>query len=105
MRGDLAYVGEDCWLQSTTIRDNIVFGLEFNKNRYVKACIICDLEADFQALVNWDMTKIGDQGIQLTSSQKIRISLARAIYSRPDIVLLEKIFNSLDTLTASTIFE
>ena len=63
VRGDLAFVGEDCWLQSTTIRENILFGLEFNRQRYVKVCIACELEADFLQLLHGDLTKIGNHGI------------------------------------------
>lgn len=47
VRGDLTFVGEDCWLQSTTIRENILFGLEFIRRRYVKVCLACGLENEF----------------------------------------------------------
>ena len=47
MYGDMSYVGDDCWIQNTTVRENILFGLEFEKRRYVKVCMACQLEQDF----------------------------------------------------------
>lgn len=61
--GDLSFVGDDCWIQNTSIRENILFGLEFDKRRYVKVCLACKLETDFLQFAEGDMTQIGDQGI------------------------------------------
>ena len=41
MSGEMSYVGDDCWIQNTTVRENILFGLELNKKRYVKVCLAC----------------------------------------------------------------
>ena len=105
VNGDLAFVGDDFWIQNTTIRGNILFGLEFDPKRYVKTCLACSLEQDFLQLADGDLTKIGDHGIQLSGGQKARVSLARALYSQPDIVILDSIFNAVDKRTSSTIFD
>ena len=57
---------------------------------------ICELERDLEILPNGDLTEIGEKGINLSGGQKARISLARAIYSDADIILLDDPLSAVD---------
>ncbi|CAG8810482.1 2701_t:CDS:1, partial [Racocetra fulgida] len=61
-----AYVAQQAWLQNASIRDNILFGLPYNENRYNQVIKICALEKDFQIFEDSDMTEIGEKGITLS---------------------------------------
>ena len=63
-----------------TIRDNILFGKEFDKKLYTETLVACQLVRDLEILPAGDMTEIGEKGINLSGGQKARISLARAVY-------------------------
>ncbi|CAG8714664.1 19313_t:CDS:2, partial [Dentiscutata erythropus] len=71
-----AYVAQQAWLQNASIRDNVLFGLPYNENRYNQVIKVCALEKDFQILDDGDMTEIGEKGITLSGGQKMRVALA-----------------------------
>ena len=51
-----------------------------------------------------DLTEIGEKGINLSGGQKARVCLARAVYKRPDIILMDDPISALDTHTRKQIF-
>ena len=65
----------------------------------------CQLEADLAIMPAGDMTEIGEKGINLSGGQKARLALARAIYTRPDIVIMDDPISALDTDVRKKIFE
>ncbi|CAG8555369.1 7606_t:CDS:10 [Gigaspora margarita] len=85
----VAYVSQTAWLQNGTIRNNILFGLEFFPRKYSEILCICDLKKDFSNFTFGDKTEIGERGVTLSDGQKQRIALARAIYSNYDIIILD----------------
>lgn len=52
---------------------------------------------DFLQFDNGDMTQIGERGVTLSGGQKARISLARAVYQRSDIILLDDPLSAVDS--------
>ena len=52
-----------------------------------------------------DLTEIGEKGINLSGGQKARVSLARAVYKRPDVVIMDDPISALDSYTRKKIFE
>ncbi|RIB29312.1 P-loop containing nucleoside triphosphate hydrolase protein [Gigaspora rosea] len=96
----VAYVAQQTWLQNATIRDNILFGLPYNENRYNQVVKVCALEKDFQIFEDGDMTEIGEKGITLSGGQKMRVALARAVYSRAKHIYMDDIFSAVDAHTA-----
>ena len=52
-----------------------------------------------------DLSEIGEKGINLSGGQKARISLARAVYKRPDVVIMDDPISALDTTTRKKIFD
>ncbi|KAG0292891.1 hypothetical protein BGZ96_003540 [Linnemannia gamsii] len=101
----IAYVAQTAWLQNTTIRNNILFGREFDQERYDAVVEGCALSTDFEILEFGDATEIGEQGITLSGGQKQRVSLARAIYSSASILLLDDCLSAVDTHTGKHLFQ
>jgi ABC-type bacteriocin/lantibiotic exporter with double-glycine peptidase domain len=88
-----------------TLRDNILFGSEFDKRKYVQTISGCQLEADLAMMVAGDMSEIGQRGINLSGGQKARLSLARAVYTDPDIILLDDPISALDAVVKKKVFK
>jgi len=80
--GKVAYASQTAWLESATIRENIVFQSEFDQTRYDAVVSACALTQDLAIMPHGDMTEIGERGISLSGGQKARVSFARAIYSK-----------------------
>ncbi|KAF9585632.1 hypothetical protein BGW38_001455 [Lunasporangiospora selenospora] len=99
----VAYVSQQAWLQNATIRDNILFGSKYEKERYDEVIEICALKRDLEIFDDGDQTEIGEKGITLSGGQKQRVSLARAIYSRAQHVLLDDCLSAVDAHTAEHI--
>lgn len=88
----IAYVAQIPWIENATVKENILFGLPFDKGRYDKVLDSCALRKDLEILDDGDKTDIGFNGINLSGGQRWRITLARALYSRAGILVLDDIF-------------
>jgi len=64
--GDLSYVEQQAWIQNMTLRDNVLFGSEFEKQKYVETMLACQLEPDLREMAAGDLTEIGEKGINLS---------------------------------------
>ncbi|KAJ1771436.1 hypothetical protein LPJ74_002369 [Coemansia sp. RSA 1843] len=100
---DIAYVAQESWLRNATIRENILFGEVYEKERYEEVLRVCALKPDLRILAAGDMTEIGERGIALSGGQKQRISLARAVYSSHRILLIDDCLSAVDSHTAKHI--
>ena len=105
MQGSVAYVCQEAWIQNKTLRDNILFGKIYNKEKYNMDIQACALETDLDVLSRGDITEVGDKGINLSGGQKQRISLARAVYNNADIYLLDDPLSAVDAKVAKHIFD
>ena len=65
----------------------------------------CALSADLEMLPGGDQTEIGERGINLSGGQKLRVALARAVYSDANIYLLDDPLSAVDVHVAAHIFE
>ncbi|KAK3604647.1 hypothetical protein CHS0354_007190 [Potamilus streckersoni] len=104
MDGSVAYVAQQAWIMNASIRENILFGEEYDPERYNGIVEACCLEEDFESFVEGDLIEIGERGINLSGGQKQRVSLARAVYSDRDIYLLDDPLSAVDTHIGSHIF-
>lgn len=102
--GKLSYACQEPWVFASTIRQNIVFGLPFDKTRYDEVVRVCALERDFKQFPYGDLTLVGDRGSSLSGGQKARISLARAVYNEADIYLLDDPLSAVDTNVGKHLF-
>ncbi|EKG15392.1 Putative ABC transporter protein [Macrophomina phaseolina MS6] len=94
--GAKAFVGQVPWLENASLRDNILFGQPFVQRRYNKVIKACALRPDLNVLPDGDATEIGAAGINLSGGQRWRVTLARALYSRASILVLDDIFSAVD---------
>lgn len=101
----VAYVPQKPWLLNATFRENIIFGAPYNRTRYRSVLKACALQPDVDILPGRDMTRIGEKGINLSGGQKQRITIARAIYSDMDTVILDDPLSALDQQVGQQIFD
>ncbi|KAF9171716.1 hypothetical protein BGX21_006879 [Mortierella sp. AD011] len=102
--GSLAYVSQSAWILNDTVRNNILFGQPYNKERYLDTIRACALVPDFKMLVNSDKTVIGEKGINLSGGQKQRISIARAVYANADVYIFDDPLSAVDAHVDEHIF-
>ncbi|KAE8330642.1 P-loop containing nucleoside triphosphate hydrolase protein [Aspergillus sergii] len=91
-----AFCPQYAWIQNTTIRNNILFGQEYDKVRYDQVIDACALRADLATFSDGDQTEIGERGITLSGGQRQRLNIARAIYSNCNIILLDDPLSAVD---------
>ncbi|KAI0709575.1 P-loop containing nucleoside triphosphate hydrolase protein [Cerioporus squamosus] len=103
--GGVAYAAQESWIQSETIRANILFGSPYDEVRYNKVIKHCALERDLSLFEAGDHTEVGEKGITLSGGQKARITLARAVYSSAEILLLDDVLAALDVHTGRWIVD
>lgn len=87
------------------MKNNILFGLDFDEEWYVKVLLACDLLSDLKLLSHGDETIIGDRGINLSGGQRARIGLARAVYANADVYLMDDPLSAVDPKVGNTLFQ
>ncbi|XP_011185639.2 probable multidrug resistance-associated protein lethal(2)03659 [Zeugodacus cucurbitae] len=105
VHGTFSYAAQEPWLFTGTVRQNILFGLPMDKNRYRTVVKKCALERDFELLPFGDKTIVGERGTSLSGGQKARISLARAVYRKSDVYLLDDPLSAVDTHVGRHLFD
>lgn len=78
---------QQSWLQSRSLKENILFGRPYQHTAYQTVVQECALEEDFCMLPSSDDTQLADQGSNLSGGQKQRVCLARTVYSQADVSL------------------
>ncbi|CAG8708099.1 13423_t:CDS:2, partial [Cetraspora pellucida] len=101
----VAYVPQQPWLENSTIRENILFGTNFEEERYWNIVDACGLLKDFENMEQADFTEYDDKNLALRDEQKARITLARALYSDAQILLLDDFLSIMDSTTARQIID
>jgi ATP-binding cassette, subfamily C (CFTR/MRP), member 1 len=96
LRGTTAYVAQSPWIMNASVKENITFGHRFDNAFYEKTLKACALSADLATLPDGDQTEVGERGISLSGGQKARVSLARAVYARADLYLLDDVLSAVD---------
>ncbi|KAF8213492.1 hypothetical protein K438DRAFT_1956873 [Mycena galopus ATCC 62051] len=97
----VSYAAQESWVQN----ENILFGAEYDEARYKKVLHQCALERDLELFEAGDATEVGEKGLTLSGGQKARITLARALYARTEIILLDDVLAALDVHTAKWIVD
>jgi ABC-type multidrug transport system fused ATPase/permease subunit len=101
----IAFVAQIPWIENASIKDNILFGLPDDQDRYNKVIEVCALRKDLDMLNDGENTEIGANGINLSGGQRWRVTFARALYSRAGILVLDDIFSAVDAHVGRYIFE
>lgn len=94
--GSCALGHQDPWIMQGTVRDNILLGQLYEELRYHQVLRDCCLEADLTTFPGGDHALVAGSGATLSGGQRARISLARAVYSQAEIVLLDDPLSAVD---------
>lgn len=105
VNGEISYACQEPWLFHGSVRQNILFGLDYNRERYRQIVKVCSLKTDFEQLPYGDKTIVGERGVSLSGGQRARINLARAIYKNADVYLLDDPLSAVDTHVGKHLFE
>ncbi|RVE75296.1 hypothetical protein OJAV_G00015460 [Oryzias javanicus] len=105
VKGQMTYAAQQPWVFPGTIRSNILFGKEFNQQKYDRVIKACALKRDLELLPAGDQTVIGDRGATLSGGQKARVNLARAVYQDADVYLLDDPLSAVDAEVGRHLFE
>ncbi|MCJ1283995.1 hypothetical protein MMC26_003326 [Xylographa opegraphella] len=101
----MALVAQIPWIENATIKNNILYGLPFLRDRYKNVLHASALDKDLEMLTDGEDTEVGASGINLSGGQKWRLTFARALYSRAGILVLDDIFSAVDPHVGRHIFE
>ena len=100
-----AYTAQVAFLASASIRSNILFGLPFEPSWYARVLEACALDVDVERFAAGDATVVGENGLTLSGGQKMRVSLARAVYARADVYLLDEPLGAVDAHVGLHLFD
>tara|TARA_A100001015_G_scaffold265287_1_gene313519 strand:- start:390 stop:2156 length:1767 start_codon:yes stop_codon:yes gene_type:complete len=103
---NVSYVPQDFYVGDSTVKNSILFGTQnFSEENLVFALKYSGVDEFIENLPNKLDTSISDRGINLSLGQKQRISIARALYKRPSILILDEATNSLDLINEKNILK
>ena len=106
MSGSFAYAPQQAWIYNATVKENILFGLDYDEERYNRAidlsCLRVDIENQF---AGGDMTEIGEKGVNMSGGQRQRLNIARALYANSDILILDDPLSALDPHVGGEVFK
>ncbi|XP_022166667.1 probable multidrug resistance-associated protein lethal(2)03659 isoform X2 [Myzus persicae] len=105
VRGVVSYASQEPWLFAGSVRQNILFGSPMDKDRYKRVIQVCALKTDLEQLTYGDRTIVGERGVSLSGGQRARINLARAMYKKADIYLLDDPLSAVDTRVGKHLYE
>ncbi|NXO03084.1 MRP7 protein, partial [Rhinopomastus cyanomelas] len=96
---------QEPWIQFTTVRENILFGREYDARLYKEVLEACALSEDLNILPAGDQTEVGENGVTLSGGQKARIALARAVYQDKEFYLLDDPLAAVDADVANHLMQ
>ncbi|NWI30562.1 MRP6 protein, partial [Sula dactylatra] len=105
MKGTTAYVPQQAWIQNASVEDNILFGKEMDETWFNRVIDACALQPDLESFPAGQKSEIGEKGINISGGQKQRVNLARAVYQRASIYLLDDPLSAVDAHVGQHIFE
>ena len=103
--GKIGYASQDPWVFDGSIKQNILFGKNFDSDRYKETIKLCCMEYDLSSFKNGSDEVVGDRGTNLSGGQKARLNLARAIYENSDIYLFDDPLSAVDANVGKILFE
>lgn len=104
----IAYVSQNFYLSDNSILENIGYGTsiqDIDKSRIDSIIERVDLHNDIKEMPLGIMTMVGERGVRLSGGQKQRIAIARGLYKKAPIIILDEISSALDTKTEAKIMK
>lgn len=107
VNGSIAIVNQIPWIMSGSLRSNILWSSSSSRKmdgkRFQTTLERCGLDKDVMQWKDGIETMIGEKGVNLSGGQRARVSLARALYSNKDIILLDGVFSAVDPTVAASL--
>lgn len=104
-KATVAYAPQRSWIFAGTLRDNVLLGAAYEKEWYEQVISACCLNEDLSNLGPLgDLTEIGERGVNLSGGQCARVGLARAVYAKPDLLLLDDPLSAVDPAVTAKLF-
>lgn len=105
----IAFADQEPWIPNGTVCDAIRGiageGASVDADTWYREVVsCCGLADDLNVFAKGDQTVIGTKGLSLSGGQKQRIALARAVYSRAEVIMLDDVFSGLDNDTEEIIY-
>ncbi|XWW94251.1 hypothetical protein V2A60_002194 [Cordyceps javanica] len=102
-----AYCSQVPWLVNGSLKSNITYGSSapIDERWYRTVVSACGLDNDIDNFPGGDDTEVGDNGNKLSGGQRQRVSLARAVFSREQVILLDDVFSGVDNANIAHISE
>ncbi|KAJ2056382.1 ABC transporter C member 13 [Coemansia sp. S146] len=97
VHGRIGYVEQKPWIMDDTFRENVLMGADFDEAYFWQVVEACALAVDVRLFPSGDLTMIGTNGVNLSGGQKVRLTLARALYLRANIYVLDNLLAAVDT--------
>ncbi|NWR69627.1 MRP1 protein, partial [Centropus unirufus] len=105
MKGTIAYVPQQAWIQNASVEDNILFGKEMDEMWFNRVIDACALQPDLESFPAGQKSEIGEKGLNISGGQKQRVNLARAVYQKASIYLFDDPLSAVDAHVGQHIFE
>lgn len=99
----IGYLSQESFLFSGTIRENVAMGSALDESALAHALDVAALAPDLAGFAQGVDTEIGERGVRVSGGQRQRIALARAVATRPRLLLLDDPFSAVDVGTESQI--
>jgi len=106
LRRDVAVVPQEAFVFSTSLRENIAFGLKTCSDPSVRrAAHLAAIDKDIADMPKGYDTEIGERGVRLSGGQRQRLALARALAADPRILILDDALSAVDAQTEKDILD
>jgi ABC-type multidrug transport system fused ATPase/permease subunit len=105
VEASMAYVPQESWVFNGTVRENVLFGKEYDEQKYLRALHVSCLRTDIENMDFGDETELGAKGVNMSGGQRQRLSIARAVYADAQLYLLDDCLSALDAHVARDVYE
>ncbi len=104
-QSQISFVHQNPFIYNTTLKNNIIFDLEFNNEKFQNVIMLSGLNEMLESLPEKENTNIGEMGSKLSEGQKQRLAIARAIYRDTSIIFFDEATSNLDETTENHILK